>query len=330
MTTGTTSSGSNEPNEPTVPAADSTDSAETTAAAPAAPAVSSVPGMPKAPSFPKAPSVFDPADAPQAPVLPGGYQPTIGQVLGTARTAADLTVDEVSARTRVRVPIVHAIEDDDFVRCGGDFYARGHIRAIAQAVGVDGDELVRRYDAAHGGNPADAKVPLFETAGDRRISTERRRPNWTAAMVAAIVVVIAVIGFNLASSGPKAPVAQAVTPATTASPSIGPVLHPSLPPVTQVKPSAIAAAPAGKVTVKLVAQNADSWLLVKDASGKTLFQADLTQGQTQTFTDAKQLKLVLGNAGAVHVWANGKDLGMAGQTGQVVNVTYTPGDPVAG
>jgi cytoskeletal protein RodZ len=261
---------------------------------------------------------------------PTRHEPSIGQVLGSARVAAELSVEEVSAQTRVRVPIVQGIEVDDFVRCGGDFYARGHIRAIAKAVGVDGDDLVRRYDAAHGGSPETAKVPLFETAGDRRISAERRRPNWTAAMVAAIVVVIAVIGFNLASGGSKAPTASAVVPSMTASPSIGPVLHPSAPSAAPVKPSAIAAAPAGKVTVKLAAASADSWVLVKDGSGKVLFQGDLAQGQTQTFTDAKKLKLVLGNAGAVHVWANGKDLGSVGSDGQVVNVTYTPGDPVAG
>jgi cytoskeletal protein RodZ len=262
---------------------------------------------------------------------PLANEPSIGQVLGNARVAAGLTVDEVSAETRVRVPIVHAIEEDDFSRCGGDFYARGHIRALARAVGVDGDDLVRRYDAAHGGAPQDAKVPLFENVGDRRISAERRRPNWTAAMVAAIVVVVAVIGFNLASSGPKAVNAAAASPSSSSTPSIGPVLHPSLPPTSApVKPSAIAAAPAGKVTVKLLAQNGDSWMMVKDGTGHVVFEGDLAQGQSQTFTDNKQLKLVLGNAGGVHVWANGKDLGTAGGDGQVVNVTYTPGDPVAG
>ncbi|RAG84733.1 DUF4115 domain-containing protein [Streptacidiphilus pinicola] len=264
---------------------------------------------------------------------PLANEPSIGQVLGNARVAAGLTVDEVSAETRVRVPIVHAIEADDFTRCGGDFYARGHVRALARAVGVDGDDLVRRYDAAHGGAPQDARVPLLENVGDRRISAERRRPNWTAAMVAAIVVVVAVIGFNLAGGGSKPSPAAAVTPSSVANPSIGPVLHPTLPPASSapaVKPSAIAAAPAGKVTVKLLAQNGDSWMMVKDGTGHVVFEGDLAQGQSQTFTDNKQLKLVLGNAGGVHVWANGKDLGTAGGDGQVVNVTYTPGDPVAG
>ena len=52
--------------------------------------------------------------------------------------------------------------------------------------------------------------------------------------------------------------------------------------------------------------------------------------RTVRITDPKQISLVLGNAGAVHVYVNGKDLGPAGADGQVVHVTYTPGDPQAG
>ncbi|WP_370088493.1 helix-turn-helix domain-containing protein [Streptacidiphilus sp. MAP12-16] len=251
-------------------------------------------------------------------------EPSIGQILGRARLAAELTVEEVSAQTRVRVPIIHAVEDDDFSRCGGDFYARGHIRAIARAVDTDGDVLVARYDDAHGGSPAAARpVPIFEA---ERIRSERRRPNWTGAMVAAIVVVVAVIGFNLTSGKSRAPLAQAaVVPSATASPSAVASKPPAVPTA-----SAVAAAPAGRVTLKISAESADTWLLVKDSTGKTVYQDNLAKGGSQTFTDPKELKIVLGNGGAAHVWVNGKDLGKAGTDGQVVNATYTPGDPQAG
>ena len=41
------------------------------------------------------------------------------------------------------------IERDDFSACGGDFYARGHIRAIARAAGADPEPLVQEYDSSH-------------------------------------------------------------------------------------------------------------------------------------------------------------------------------------
>ena len=249
--------------------------------------------------------------------------PTIGQVLGAARLTAGLTVEEVSAETRVRVPLIQAVEEDDFDRCGGDFYARGHIRAIARAVGADGDALVVRYDDAHGGAPSAARpVAAFEP---QKIRAERRRPNWTGAMVAAIVVVVAVIGFNLAAGKDKTPTAEAaVVPSAHPSASVTP--RKPAPP----KPSPVAAAPAGRVTLKVSAESGDSWLLVKNSKGDQLFQGDLAQGASKVFTDPKSLKVVYGDGGAAHLWVNGKDLGNAGDDGQVVKATYTPGDPQAG
>lgn len=127
--------------------------------------------------------------------FPADDRDSIGRALQQARIAAGLTVDEVSASTRVRIPIVHAIEEDDFTRCGGDVYARGHIRTLARAVGLDPAALIEQYDADHGGRPAPTPAaPLFEA---ERIRPEPRRPNWTAAMVAAIVAVVGFVGFTM-------------------------------------------------------------------------------------------------------------------------------------
>jgi len=75
---------------------------------------------------------------------------SIGDALAQARSQAGLTVAQVSERTRIRETIIRGIEHDDFSACGGDFYARGHIRSIARAVGTDPEELIQQYDATHG------------------------------------------------------------------------------------------------------------------------------------------------------------------------------------
>lgn len=268
----------------------------------------------------------------QAPAEPADETESIGRLLCAARLAAGLTVDQVSAGTRVRVPIVYAVEEDDFSRCGGDFYARGHIRAIAKAVGVDGEPLVARYDAAHGGAPGVQRATQLLDTGSIKV-TDHRRPNWTAAMVAAIVAVVALIGFNLLVGKPtRSTAGDASSPRSAVSAPVTPTVQPPalVPSTAASSVAAIAAAPADKVTVKLVAEKDTSWVSAVDSSGKSLFQNNLDQGADQTFTDPKQIKLVIGNAAAVHVYVNGKDLGPAGQDGQVVHLTYTPGDPQAG
>lgn len=264
---------------------------------------------------------------------------SIGRSLARGRLDAGLTAEAVSAVTRVRVPIVHAIEQDDFTRCGGDVYARGHIRAFARAVGVDPVPLIERYDAEHGGRPSPTPVaPLYEA---NRVRPEARRPNWTAAMVAAIVAVVGFVGFTVfggsgggdSGSRPVAGHATQSRPSRTIRPTVpaaGPTASPS--PTVSGRPSdsPIAAVPADKVVVKLVAGKGKSWVSATGYSGNTLFQGVLASGQSKTFTDDRRISLVLGNAGAVEMFVNGKDLGKAGANGQLVRTDFTPGNPQAG
>src|SRR5262249_55714029 len=114
---------------------------------------------------------------------------SIGDTLAQARSQAGLTITQVSQRTCIRETIIRGIERDDFSACGGDFYARGHIRSIARAVGIDPEELVHEYDATHGSPQAIRAADVFEPATPIRLK-ERRSPNWTIAMIIVLAVVL--------------------------------------------------------------------------------------------------------------------------------------------
>ncbi|MFJ8545675.1 helix-turn-helix domain-containing protein [Streptomyces sp. NPDC093586] len=259
-------------------------------------------------------------------------RPSVGRVLQQARIAAGLTVDDISSATRVRVAIVHAIEADDFTPCGGDVYARGHIRTLAKAVRLDPAELLAQYDAEHGGRPAPTPAaPLFEA---ERIRPERRGPNWTAAMVAAIVAVIGFVGFTFVkggdSGGSEASVAEGAQPtAGTSASATAPPKKPAAPKPVPTD-SAIAAVPRDKVTVKVSATEGRSWISVKDHSGRRLFDGLLEQGASKTFQDSEKVDLVLGDAGAIQLYVNGKKIEDDFQPGAVERLTYTKGDPQVG
>ncbi|WP_221358385.1 helix-turn-helix domain-containing protein [Streptomyces beigongshangae] len=258
-------------------------------------------------------------------------QPSVGRVLQQARIAAGLTVDDVSNATRVRIAIVHAIEQDDFGPCGGDVYARGHIRTLARAVEIDPAPLLARYDADHGGRPAPTPAaPMFEA---ERIRPERRGPNWTAAMVAAIVAVIGFVGFTLFSGddgdGRTTQVAEGSTPTAGKPDRTKPAAEPDAP-KTDPSDSAIAAAPQDKVTVQVSAPDGRSWISAKDHNGRLLFDGLLEQGDSKTFQDKEKIDLVLGDAGAIQLYVNGKKIDDEFQSGQVERLTYTKGDPEVG
>ncbi|MGW0494150.1 helix-turn-helix domain-containing protein [Streptomyces sp. NPDC003007] len=258
-------------------------------------------------------------------------RPSIGRVLQQARIAAGLTVDDVSSATRVRMNIVHAIEADDFTPCGGDVYARGHIRTLAKAVHLDPEPLLDQYGDEHGGRPAPTPAaPLFEA---ERIRPERRGPNWTAAMVAAIVAVIGFVGFTMFQGGDdsgnnEANVAEGSTPGDSASPTTK--TKKPADPKPEPSDSAIAAAPRDKVTVRVVAADDRSWIAAKDHNGRMIFDGVLKKGDTRTFQDSSKVQLVLGDAGAIDLFVNGKQIEENFQRGSVERLTYTKGDPAAG
>jgi cytoskeletal protein RodZ len=179
---------------------------------------------------------------------------SIGETLARAREQSGLTVAEVSARTRIRASLIRSIEHDDFVPCGGDFYARGHIRAIATVVGADSQTLIKDYDAAH---PSAAPVTL-EDLPNPRPPRRWNAKNWPWLGVIVLLVVIGVVSYQLASgvSGPSKPVsvhtaAAPRTPSPRPTPRPTPT-RPSPPPspavvqVAQLTPvSAVAFGPAG-------------------------------------------------------------------------------------
>jgi cytoskeleton protein RodZ len=259
---------------------------------------------------------------------------SVGRALQQARITAGLTVDEVSSATRVRIAIVHAIEADDFAPCGGDVYARGHLRTLARAVHLDPAPLIAQYDAEHGGRPAPTPAaPLFEA---ERIRPERRGPNWTAAMVAAIVVVIGFVGFTAFKGGgddsdAKSQLADGgAAPATSKSASPTPKKDKPAAPSGEPTDSAIAAAPQDKVTVQVSAPAGRSWISAKDHNGRMLFDGLLKKGESKTFQDSSKINLILGDAGAIQLYVNGKKIEDSFRQGSVQRLTYTKGDPEAG
>ncbi|MEU1513752.1 RodZ domain-containing protein [Streptomyces sp. NPDC005811] len=257
---------------------------------------------------------------------------SIGRALRQARISAGLTVDDVSTATRVRIAIIHAIESDDFAPCGGDVYARGHIRTLARAVRLDPAPLIERYDATHGGRPAPTSAaPLFEA---ERIRPERRGPNWTAAMVAAIVAVVGFVGFTAFKGGDEGgsgnAVAEGSTPTSGVTASPTPKTEKSVDEKPEPSDSAIAAAPQDKVTVQVSATDGRSWISAKDHNGRLLFDGLLKQGDSKTFQDSEKINLVLGDAGAIDLFVNGKKIEDNFQPGAVERLTYTKGDPQAG
>jgi transcriptional regulator with XRE-family HTH domain len=132
----------------------------------------------------------------------------IGEALAQARHQAGLTVAEVSQRTRIREALIRDLENNDYSACGGDFYARGHIRAIAKATGAAPEPLIREFDATRQIPQALTLADIFHDApatpimpGTAATTRGRHRPNKTQALavLAAFLVALGLAAYGLLS-----------------------------------------------------------------------------------------------------------------------------------
>jgi cytoskeletal protein RodZ len=100
---------------------------------------------------------------------------SIGESLAEARREAGLTVAQVSQRTRIRQTIIRGIESNDYSVCGGDFYARGHIRSIAKVVAADPGPLIQEFDTTHRAPGAVSATSIDELLARSRAAEQQRR-----------------------------------------------------------------------------------------------------------------------------------------------------------
>lgn len=265
---------------------------------------------------------------------------SVGTTLTEARERAGMTLTQVADQTMIRRTLVENIEADDYHACGGEFYARMHIKSIAHAVGLDAAPLLAEFDREHA--PPDAPTAtgvLDSTATAAAVhDADRRRPNWTLAMAAALAAVLAFGGFQLLTGGDNqgtttgvaapAPTASSGDDSGTSDEQSEPTASSST--ESEGTPSDVpsdAIAAASGVTVVLNATDGRSWVSATGKDSGVLFQNVLNTGREQTFRDDRQVKLVVGNAGAVRLVVNGRDLGSPGGEGEVVRLTFGPGDP---
>jgi cytoskeletal protein RodZ len=240
---------------------------------------------------------------------------SIGDTLADARRQAGLTTTQVSERTRIRESIIAAIEQGDFSQCGGDFYARGHIRSIASVVGADPVPLIREYDEEHGPPAAMRASQVFEPATPIKI----REPGRFGFGKAVAVVLLAAIGFGvyqLVSHGNSHKNLADVT--TTTRPATSPTPKPH--PTASTRPAVTSPGPPEAV-IKLTAVQ-DCWVGLTSASGKQLYQGTVQAGSTMTWREKHVVSMVIGNPMGIVLTVNGKP--QSTHTVQVLTLSIRP------
>ena len=239
---------------------------------------------------------------------------SLGSLIAKARKDAGLSLEDLAAKTNIRMSVLSEIEKNDFSHCGGETYARGHVRNIAAILKADQKEFIRLYEEEQGGETRSIKDLLIENSV-MRLPAEARKVSWK------VLVLISVISLFVVGIG------QVVISNINTNDVVGAAPSASASPTAAESPSAEPSAQStfstgSGVEVVVSAVRAKSWLFVSDASGRTLFSGQVSRGAVKVFSSDSQLNLKVGNAGGVDLKVNGKKVEAIGVDGEVVSVSY--------
>jgi cytoskeleton protein RodZ len=242
-----------------------------------------------------------------------------GEHLRREREMRGVSLDEISAATRISTRFLEAIEKDQWDQLPGGVFNRGFIRSIARFLGLDEDSLVAEYALGNSHSaPAPAEAPKAQNRMPR---------NWRPAVTAAAVIVLVVAGgiFGLHRYGDDLfgwihSRYQAVRAAGKTAP------EPGSDPVSAATAGVPAAAgnSGQMLTLKLQARKA---AIVKvSADGKIVFDGAVQPGDSRQFDGQSRFDVSASDSSAITLDLNGHALPAIGSPGQSGSVTLTRND----
>jgi cytoskeletal protein RodZ len=273
---------------------------------------------------------------------------TFGESLKREREMRGVTLDEISAATRIATRFLRAIENEEWDQLPGGVFNRGFVRAVAHYLGLDEENIVAEYILAVGDRPS---VPVW--TGSPPVVTPDQP--WLAWIIAALILVSLLAGGWFGTRrllARRAAKRAAQAAALSAAPSPEPMDAP--PPISSAEPAPpVNAAPApnaapnapdatpGATTVAtdstpVAAPSApatDRFELTIEANKKTkvtvvadkdvVFEGTMKSGEKQFFSAADHFQVSAKDAGALHLEMNGHALGPLGRPGHSAKVKLT-------
>jgi cytoskeleton protein RodZ len=234
---------------------------------------------------------------------------SFGRYLQAVRLEKKISLEKISAHTRVRLSNLLLIEQEDLERLPDEVFVKGFIRSFAGAIGADGDLAVRLYESRL---RVVAKIAVSEDATGR--SPARM---WWKLLISLIlfagIIGLSIFGLAFFHKQPETGKSHEKNMPADILPSAESQKQQG------VDSDAESARPVAEKLVLKVTAREDTWLKViideKDSTEYTLAPGDNLELQA-----AAGYNLLIGNAGGVKIVLNDKPVPLAGKSGEVVTI----------
>jgi cytoskeletal protein RodZ len=245
---------------------------------------------------------------------------TLGRTIRDAREAARVSLESLSDATSIRMGLLSEMESNNFKHCGGDIYARGHLRNIAAIIGLNPQILIDLYNEEHAIESQRIQDSLVDN-NVIQVPREKKSLSWKVPAVTsvAILLVIAVVQIVMSNQSPS----QVATPSVSATPSASttPSTTPSATPTTSAVAAPSATTTHGPVSLVISASRGNSYIdIIVD--GKEVEKGSIFQGESKTYKGSAVISVYFSNPAGLDVTFNGKLLAPLGGQNEEVRRTF--------
>lgn len=250
-----------------------------------------------------------------------------GQQLRQAREKAGMSLNEISARTKIRVSVLDTIERADLARLPAPFYTKAFLRAYAAEVHLDAEPIVKEYLTLSETSPSAS--PQTGLATDRDTVPNMSElfgllsPRLAPAAMVALAGLLLFFAFKLGHGnrlGPSSEDEPGAVATTGAAPSVATTGAAPSPPAAQTSAagerSIVTTSPQPEVLTVEVRPAGLLWL-EGTADGERVIRRLLQPGENLVVQARNEIKLVIGDAGAFDYSIEGLPGRRLGRPGQV-------------
>ncbi|MGH9497210.1 MAG: RodZ domain-containing protein [Candidatus Sulfotelmatobacter sp.] len=251
-----------------------------------------------------------------------------GEHLKREREMRGVSLNEISAATRISTRFLEAIENNRWNELPGGAFNRGFIRSIARYLGLDEDSIVAEYSLDTSGSANISDATQFAKTGR----------NWRPVVVAAAML-LALLGAGLlvhhffgsqimAMLHGRHPAATSAANSGSASPDT----QTSAANQTKAQPGPASAdsqasdpaAPAGTLALNIRTEKPGYLKVIAD--GQTVFHERVRAGYSQDFEAHNTLEIVSSRASGVRLNLNGQNVPFPPTPGRMARIELTKKD----
>ena len=245
---------------------------------------------------------------------------TLGSTIRDAREAARISLESLSDSTSIRMGLLTEMENNNFKHCGGDTYARGHLRSIANRIGLNPQILLDLYDDQHSTEKRAMQDLLVEN-NIMQVPREKKTISWKVPALISVTVLFVIASAQIITSNQSSSPAPAPTVSSSKSAAPAPTPSQSAATTESAAPAPAVTSKSGPVSLTLVASRGNSYIHII-VDGKTAEKDSMFQGETKSFTGKNVVSIYLSNPAGLDLTLNGKQLPPLGGQNEEVRRTF--------